>query len=141
LAGRFDDKSRWLLGDQAAEQFDALPIAPAKPVRLAFREGGYYILGRDFGGPREVKALVDAGPLGYLSIAAHGHADALAVTLSVGGEECLVDPGTYSYWQERKWRDYFRGTSAHNTVRIDGLDQSVPGGRFMWLKKAAAMNE
>jgi hypothetical protein len=38
-----------------------------------------------------------------------------------------------------KWRDYFRGTSAHNTVRIDGLDQSVSGGRFMWLKKASSI--
>jgi hypothetical protein len=85
--------------------------------------------------------MLDCGPLGYLGIAAHGHADALAITLSVAGEECLVDPGTYSYWQDRKWRDYFRGTSAHNTVRIDGLDQSVSGGRFMWLKKAVASIE
>jgi hypothetical protein len=27
---------------------------------------------------------------------------------------------------------------AHNTVRIDGLDQSVPGGNFMWLRHARA---
>jgi hypothetical protein len=61
--------------------------------------------------------------------------------LSVAGEECLIDAGTYSYWQDQKWRDYFRGTSAHNTVRIDGLDQSVSGGRFMWLRKAVAAIE
>ncbi len=36
------------------------------------------------------------------------------------------------------WRAYFRGTSAHNTVRIDGEDQSEPGGKFMWLRKANA---
>ena len=57
------------------------------------------------------------------------------------GEQCLVDPGTWSYWRELKWRDYFRGTSAHNTVRVDGLDQSVSGGRFMWLRKAACRIE
>jgi hypothetical protein len=85
--------------------------------------------------------LLDCGPLGYLGIAAHGHADALALTLSVAGEQCLVDAGTWSYGQEPKWRDYFRGTSAHNTVRIDGLDQSVSGGRFLWLRKANASIE
>jgi len=63
------------------------------------------------------------------------------MTLSVAGEECLIDPGTYSYWQDQKWRDYFRGTSAHNTVRIDGQDQSVSGGRFMWLRTAQARIE
>ena len=104
----------------------------------AFPDGGYLLFGNHFGEEREVKGMLDCGPLGYLGIAAHGHADALALTLSVAGEECLVDPGTYSYWQEQKWRDYFRGTSAHNTVRIDGQDQSVSGGRFMWLKKARA---
>lgn len=137
-AGRFDDKSRWLLGDAAAERFDALGRAAARPARLAFPEGGYYVLGRDFGTPREVKAVVDAGPLGYLSIAAHGHADALAFTLSAGGKELLVDPGTYAYHREKRWRDYFRGTSAHNTLRIDGQEQSVPGGNFMWRSHAKA---
>ncbi len=107
----------------------------------AFPEGGYLLFGAGFGQRREIKGLLDCGPLGYLGIAAHGHADALALTLSVGGEECLVDPGTYSYWQDQKWRDYFRGTSAHNTVRVDGLDQSVSGGRFMWLRKAVARIE
>jgi hypothetical protein len=107
----------------------------------SFPDGGYLLFGSHFGEADEIKGMVDCGPLGYLGIAAHGHADALALTLSIAGEECLVDPGTYSYWQEHKWRDYFRGTSAHNTVRIDGLDQSVSGGRFMWLKKARASIE
>lgn len=107
----------------------------------AFPDGGYLLFGKHFGQEQEIKGMLDCGPLGYLGIAAHGHADALALTLSVAGEECLVDPGTYSYWQEQKWRDYFRGTSSHNTVRIDGLDQSVSGGRFMWLKKARATIE
>jgi hypothetical protein len=110
------------------------PLAP--DTGWAFPDGGYLLFGAGWGTPREIKGMLDCGPLGYLGIAAHGHADALALTLSVAGQPCLVDPGTYSYWQERNWRDYFRGTSAHNTVRVDGLDQSVSGGRFMWLRKA-----
>ncbi|MDB5749030.1 MAG: hypothetical protein JWP72_3878, partial [Massilia sp.] len=101
----------------------------------------YLLFGSHFGEENEIKGMLDCGPLGYLGTAAHGHADALALTLSVAGEEVLVDPGTYSYGQEQKWRDYFRGTSAHNTLRVDGRDQSVSGGRFMWLRKAGATIE
>ena len=70
--------------------------------------------------------------------AAHGHADALSFTLSVGGQEFLVDPGTFAYHTEGDWRAYFRGTAAHNTLRVDGRDQSESGGNFMWLRKARA---
>lgn len=137
-AGQLDDKSRWLLGDAAKERFDKMSAAPAAPPKRVFAEGGYYILGRDFGSPVEIKAVVDAGPLGYLAIAAHGHADALSFTLSAGGRELLVDPGTYTYHAEKKWRDYFRGTFAHNTMRVDAQEQSEIGGNFMWLRKANA---
>ena len=61
-----------------------------------------------------------------------------AFSLSAGGLEFLIDPGTYAYHTQERWRNYFRGTSAHNTVRLDALDQSVPGGNFMWLSKARA---
>jgi len=138
-AGEFDDKSRWLLGDDAQQAFDQLPAGQAQlPVRTAFQEGGYFVLGTDFETTDEIRIVADAGPLGYLTIAAHGHADALAFTLSVGGAEFLVDTGTFAYHTQKQWRDYFRGTAAHNTIRIDDLDQSVPGGNFMWLEKANA---
>ncbi len=125
--------ARWLLHAFGA----ARPDLGARTA-WAFPDGGYLLFGSRFGQAREILGMVDCGPLGYLGIAAHGHADALAITLSVAGEPCLVDPGTYSYWQDQKWRDYFRGTSAHNTVRVDGVDQSVGGGRFMWTRHAAA---
>jgi hypothetical protein len=146
-AGAFDDKSGWLLGKKGAVDFArlaALPTSGTSPVGMAkraFPEGGYYILGDRFDTPDEVRIVADAGPLGYLSIAAHGHADALAFTLSAGGREILIDPGTYAYHTQKKWRDYFRGTSAHNTVRVDGVDQSMIGGNFMWLKHAKAWCE
>lgn len=142
-AGALDDKSRWLLGEAGNVAFARLAAIPPdeRPAKRVFPEGGYYILGDRFDTPDEVRIVADAGPLGYLSIAAHGHADALAFTLSAGGREILVDPGTYAYHTQKKWRDYFRGTSAHNTVRVDGVDQSVIGGNFMWLKHARAWCE
>ncbi|HEX5126480.1 MAG TPA: alginate lyase family protein, partial [Rhodocyclaceae bacterium] len=141
-AGRFDAKTRWLLGDDVEKEFDTLNVGSTDlPVRRAFTEGGYYILGGDFETAREVRVVADVAPLGYLSIAAHGHADALAFTLSAGGHPLLIDSGTYSYHTDKMWRDYFRGTSAHNTMRVDGVDQSVSGGNFLWLKHAAATCE
>ncbi len=138
-AGPLDDKTRWLLGDEADALFDALgPSAARSLPRQSFPVGGYYILGSEFDTEREIRLVVDAGPLGFRSIAAHGHADALSFTLSVGGLEFLVDPGTYAYHTQGEWRRYFRGTAAHNTVRVDARDQSESGGNFMWLRKARA---
>jgi hypothetical protein len=138
-AGKLDDKTRWLCGGDADAAFELLDGAHAQlPVRRAFTHGGYYILGCDFESDNEIRLVADAGPLGYQTIAAHGHADALAFTLSVGGKEFLIDPGTYAYHTQGPWRRYFRGTAAHNTLRVDGMDQSQSGGNFMWLKKADA---
>ncbi len=138
-AGPLDDRTRWLLGAEADEQHRQLDAEKTRlPLRQTFREGGYYVLGCDFDTPSEIRLVADAGPLGYRSIAAHGHADALSFTLSAGGREIFIDPGTYAYHTQAAWRQYFRGTSAHNTVRIDGSDQSVQGGNFMWLRKANA---
>ena len=137
-AGKLDDKTRWLFGEDADSRFNACARAPRAATRRAFSAGGYYVLGCNFESPDEVRLVVDAGPLGYNTIAAHGHADALAFTLSVGGAEFLVDPGTYTYHPEGPWRTYFRSTAAHNTVLVDGQDQSVQAGTFMWLHKANA---
>jgi len=138
-AGALDDKTRWLLGPAADAQFAGLDSEKTRlPPRQQFADGGYYILGCEFETPGEIRIVADAGPLGYRSIAAHGHADALSFTLSVGGRAIKNNPGTYAYHTQERWRDYFRGTAAHNTVRIDGLDQSEPGGNFLWLRKARA---
>ncbi len=141
-ARHFDDKSRWLLGDGAEATFQALDGVPAQlPIRREFPAGGYFVLGSDFETPLEIRIVADAAPLGYLSIAAHGHADALAFTLSAGGKPMLVDSGTFAYHTQPRWRRYFKGTSAHNTVAVDGADQSLFGGNFLWLEHATAYLE
>jgi hypothetical protein len=136
----FDDKSRWLLGDEAAVAFERVDASRAFPVRRAFPKGGYFVLGESFETSKEIRLVADAGPLGFLAIAAHGHADALAFTLSVGGKPILVDPGTFSY-SAMPWRHYFRSTAAHNTVVVDERDQSEFGGSFLWLEHANAVVE
>lgn len=138
-ASEFDQKSFALLGVDSERVFNNIAASSAElPVHRAFTSGGYYILGADFEEPSEVRMIMDVGPLGLGEIAAHGHADALSLYLTIAGKEILIDPGTYAYHTEQKWRNYFRGTAAHNTIRIDKADQSEIGGNFMWLRKANA---
>jgi hypothetical protein len=94
-------------------------------------QGGLAVLRRG-----RQRITMDVGPLGYLSIAAHGHADALAVTLSADGRDLIVDPGTASYYGEPTWRAAHRGTRTHPTVCVDHTDQSVAGGLFYWRRHA-----
>ena len=102
-----------------------------------FPHAGFAIL-RTGLGEDEIWCVCDHGPLGFLSTAAHGHADALSIELRIGGVELLADPGTYCYHGEPIWRSYFRSTRAHNTLELAGMDQSTPGGSFLWLRHARA---
>ena len=138
-ASRFDDKSAWLLGEKGRQTFESLVGQDTNftPPSI-FPDGGYCLFVQDRGLPTEILGMVDCGPLGYRSIAAHGHADALSFVLTVGGASILADPGTFAYHTEPVWRTHFRSTRAHNTICVDGLDQSTSGGAFLWLQKARA---
>ncbi len=78
-----------------------------------------------------VHAIVDAGPFGALH-SGHSHSDTLSIVLRWGDDEILIDPGTYTYTGDPEWRDWFRGSSAHNTIRINGLNQAAMAGPFRW---------
>jgi hypothetical protein len=135
---RLPEKAFWygLLAGRRADSETRVAPAGAPSYPQVYREGGYAILGGN-----TVRVVFDAGSLGYPAIAAHGHADALSFCLAVDGEWWLVDPGTYAYHSEHLWRDYFRGTAAHNTLQVDGRDQSTSGGPFLWLRHARAQIE
>jgi len=63
---------------------------------VSFDDAGYYLLQwGDPGSHDHVSVVFDCGELGFGSLAAHGHADALSVVVRAGGVDLLVDPGTY----------------------------------------------
>lgn len=97
-----------------------------------FAKGGYALLGSPSRNGSRRFLMMDCGELGYASIAAHGHADLMSVVLSSDGTELLIDPGTYLYHRGGAWRDYFRGTSAHNTITVNDRNQAEMTGPFMW---------
>ena len=126
-----DEKSLWLMGYEGYIKYSAMGKADSKQDSKCFPESGYYIMRN-----RELCISFDCGGLGYLSLSSHGHADSLSINLNVRESPVFIDPGTYLYHSRGKWRDYFRGTSAHNTIKIDKLDQSEIEGPFLWGYKA-----
>jgi uncharacterized heparinase superfamily protein len=95
---------------------------------LLFPDSGYAILRSGWGDADEPFAdahylILDCGPLGAGN---HGHFDCLSFELAAFGRSLVVDPGRYTYSEagETNWRVAFRGTAYHNTVTVDGRNQT-----------------
>ncbi len=130
--GEIDVKNRILFGNAGVSKYDNLRSVQARSVTIPFLNEGHFFI-KNHRKDQEIYIHVDAAPLGYLSIAAHGHADALSFRMRIDGNDYFTDPGTYTYHSEPEWRAYFKGTLAHNTIRIDGIDQATNAGPCLWL--------
>jgi hypothetical protein len=102
-------------------------IAPCSRSK-AFPAGGYYILRSGWGEAATAYAderylVFDCGDLGAGN---HGHLDLLSFEMAAYGQSLIVDPGRYTYDEsgETNWRVQFRGTGYHNTVVVDGKNQT-----------------
>jgi hypothetical protein len=129
----FDLKNQLLFGESGRVIFNSIPDINYIRSTKFFTEEGHFIFRKQENGG-EIYLHFDAAPLGYLSIAAHGHADALAFILHVDGHPVFIDSGTYVYHTEPEWRQYFIGTLAHNTISVDHKNQAVNGGPTLWIK-------
>ncbi len=126
---------RWLFDD---EEFikSSQKTCFVKQQYSCYRDGGYTILrSKD----NKVLMGIDHSDLGFGSIAAHGHADALSFQLFYEGIPIFVDPGTYIYHCDIQSRNYFRQTRCHNTVSVNESNQSEMLGAFLWGKRAEAV--
>ena len=102
--GRLLQYAREVLGEERATQ-------------SAFPEAGYYVFDAN-----DLWMMIDGGPAGPEYLMAHAHADIFSYELSLFGKRFVVDSGVYEY-EAGPMRQYVRGTAAHNTVQVDGLDQ------------------
>ncbi len=127
-AAGMTEEAIWLFGDKAVEAF-AKPRAHSEISSKAFEAGGIYVIKDDQ--PWLQQLMIDAGPQGTGN-SGHGHADALSIRFSLDGRRILVDSGTGCYICEGEDRNWFRGTGAHNTLRVDNLDQAIAEGPFAW---------
>ena len=105
-------------------------IESGEKVHVAFPNAGYTVIRFN----QNSIFTFDHGPLGMKPLYNHGHADALSITLSLNKQPVLIDPGTYRYNGVPEFRRYFKGTLAHNTVTVDGMDQAVQVTGFIWDK-------
>jgi hypothetical protein len=94
---------------------------------VSFPHGGYHVQRSGWGDRgralRDERFLIfDSGPLGD---GGHGHYDLLSVEIAADGRALVLDPGRFTYDErEPNLRHWFKGTAAHNTVVVDGLDQT-----------------
>lgn len=63
---------------------------------------------------------VDASPLGFGALAAHGHCDALHVSVWHGDKAIFIDPGTGGYYGHKELRNELAAWSAHNGPQPQG---------------------
>lgn len=117
----------------AALLFGAVGRAPRAAADGAHRfPAGGWTVWRE----RGLLVTFDHGPLGLGTLAAHGHADALSLTVWRGVDGLVVDPGTFAYQEDAEARERCRSTPVHSTVHFGGRSQSRSLGPFLWGRRA-----
>ena len=70
----------------------------------------------------KIAVIIDCGEFAPSYMSGHAHCDCLSFELFYDAKPLIVNSGTYQY--QGKYRKYFRSTAAHNTVMINGHEQS-----------------
>ena len=148
----------WLFTEEEIENIKKLPYFASidnheSCIANRLSSRCFEVGGNTFLRDREDRVLIgiDHAELGFGSIAAHGHADALSFQMLVDGEVVFADPGTYIYHCDLPARNAFRKTINHNTLCLINenenqnenrfIDQSKMLGAFMWGDRAVCTLE
>jgi uncharacterized heparinase superfamily protein len=114
----------------------ALPVATSEAgecgARSAGATSGYVIVESQ---DRLRYLIADTGAVCPDNLPAHAHADLLSYEVSLDGMRIIVDSGVAEY-AAGPWRDYDRSTRAHNTVVVDGAEQSDCWASFRVAERA-----
>lgn len=101
-----------------------------QPPLVVLAESGYARAARG-----AAVAIMDVAAVGPTYLPGHAHADTLSFELSLFGQRLLVNSGTGCYGQSAE-RLRQRGTSAHNTVVVDGENSSEVWSGFRVGRRA-----
>lgn len=115
-AGEFHEETLWLLGPEAKEVWERVLIGEV-PDSRGFPCVGFYVMRAG-----DLYLFSDCGDTGIRGHGSHDHSDPLSFELSAHGRVFVVDPGSYVYSASPEWRNCFRSTAWHNTVRVDGQE-------------------
>lgn len=106
---------------------------PLRSTGLAIYEqsaSGYYVCRNG-----EDAIIIDCGQIGPDYQPGHAHCDTLSYELAVNGRRVIIDSGVFDYVASPE-RAYARSTRAHNTVVVDGEEQSEIWGVFRVARRA-----
>lgn len=123
-------------GNNVAKSLSALVSAAENHLGIhptyksMFPDAGYYIFKSG-----DWKLIVDAGQPGPTYIPGHAHCDALSFELYKKGEPVVTNCGTYAYQSSK--RNVFRQTGSHNTVMINGNEQSELWATFRMARRCS----
>lgn len=121
----------WLFPKEAVEKIKSSERADTTQS-VTFPDGGYSILrSRD----NRTVVAIDHAPLGFGSIAAHGHDDALSFQIYHDGIPVFGDPGTGVYHCNLTLRNRLRDSLHHNTVTINRVGGAEMLGAFLWGRR------
>jgi hypothetical protein len=107
----------WLMGEDGLAAYEQLPLAGAPSPSRAFADSGFYVMRSN-----RIHVFVSCRRPHALDTGAHAHNDHLSFTLSLDGQEVIVDAGTGTYTGDLGERHRFRGSAAHNTVTVNGAE-------------------
>ena len=82
--------------------------------------------------------IADVQRMGPDHVPAHGHCSLFSYELSIRGQRLIVDSGVGEY-ERGPWREFWRGTRAHNTVTVDGAEQSEIWAAFRVGRRATVL--
>jgi uncharacterized heparinase superfamily protein len=113
------------------QRVNGFPVSPPVGRCWSFPETGYHVMAPEPGN----RLIVDCGPVGPDYQTGHSHCDTLSFELSLGGKRVVVDSGCSEY-VDGEIRRYNRGNAGHNTLTVDGENQSEVWGSHRCARRA-----
>ncbi|MEO0457306.1 MAG: heparinase II/III-family protein, partial [Cyanobacteria bacterium P01_A01_bin.114] len=120
------DNPQWLWGATLGKA-GTPPQQPSKQ----FEDAGYFVFSDGWGNnavtaQQRQHVFYDCAQIGA---GKHGHFDLFNFCYFANGKPLIIDPGRYTYdavpgQDGINWRKTFKSTAYHNTVEIDGKDQT-----------------
>ena len=102
--------------------------------RVPLYNSGYRKIAKD-----NYECIIDIGEIGAEYIAGHAHADTFNFELRINNKPFIVDTGVSTY-ESNDRRTLERSTRSHNTVEINGKNQSEVWGGFRVGNRANIIN-
>ena len=101
-----------------------------KTKGLPLSDSGYRVFRKG-----SCELVCDVGNIGPDYQPGHAHSDTFSFELYINSEGIITDTGTSTY-EAGEIRNYERSTRAHNTVEVNGLDQSEVWAAFRVARRA-----